>query len=121
MARDAFEESVMPFMLLIYAFLFSAVLWAFFHYRPRGVNRRRLALYNIATLILALPVSYFAGMWIYAGAGDMPEKQKIIAYLAFMAGGTAYLLVVSVAGLVRNLFVFPPSRRAGPPEDHQIA
>jgi len=111
----------MPFMLLIYAFLFSTVIWAFFHYRPRGVNRVRLAVYDVATLVLALPASYAAAMWIYAGAVDMPEKQKIVAYLAFMAGGTAYLLVVTVAGLVRNLFVFPRSRRAGPPEDHQIA
>lgn len=111
----------MPFMLLIYAFLFTAVLWGFFHYRPRGVDRLRLALYNVTTLIVAVPLSYFAGLWIYSGAAGMPEKQKIIAYLAFMAGGTAYLLVVSVAGLVRNLFVFPPSRRAGPPENHRIA
>ena len=111
----------MPFMLLIYGFLFSAVLWAFFHYRPRGVNRVLLAVYNVGTLFLALPASYLAAMWIYAGAADMPEKQKIIAYLAFMAGGTMYLLVVTVAGLVRNLFVFPRSQRAGPPEDHQIA
>ena len=75
----------------------------------------------MATLVLALPASYAAAMWIYSGAAGMPEKQKIVAYLAFMAGGTAYLLVVTVAGLVRNLFVFPRSRRSGPPEDHQIA
>jgi len=110
----------MPFMLLIYAFLFTTVIWAFFHYRPRGVNRVHLALYNVATLVVAVPVSCLAAIWIYSGAADMPEKQKIIGYLAFMAGGTAYLLTVSLAGLVRNLFVFPHSRRAGPPEEHRI-
>ena len=110
----------MPFMLLIYGFLFVTVIWAFFHYRPRGVNRTSLTLFNIATIALAVPMSYAAAMWIYSGAADMPEKQKIAAYLAFMAGGTAYLLIVSLAGLVRNLIVYPPSRRSGSPEEHRI-
>jgi hypothetical protein len=110
----------MPFMLLIFCFLLVAVLWAFFHYRPRGVNRSALTAFNVATVVLALPVSVLVGMWIYSAAADMPEKQKLAAYLAVMAGGTAYLALVSIAGLIRNLFLFPLSRRKGRPEDHQV-
>ena len=110
----------MPFMLLIFGFLLATVLWAFFHYRPRGVNRSALALFDVSTVILALPLSVLAGLWIYGGAADMPEKQKLAAYLAVMAGGTAYLTLVSAAGLIRNFFVFPLSRRKGAPQDHRI-
>ncbi|MCC6534059.1 MAG: hypothetical protein IT531_16030 [Burkholderiales bacterium] len=110
----------MPFMLLIYGFLFATVVWAFYHYRPRGVNRKALEIYDALTQILAVVAAYYAGMWIYWGAAGMPEKQKIVAYLVFMSGGTAYLLVVAIAGLARNVAVFPRSRRAGPPEDHRI-
>jgi hypothetical protein len=110
----------MPFMLLIFGFLLGAVLWAFFHYRPRGVNRSALAVFNVATVLLAVPASIAVGVWIYSGAADMPEKQRLAAYLAVMAGGTAYLAFVSLAGLIRNFFVFPLSRRGGSPEDHQI-
>lgn len=110
----------MPFMLLIFAALFGIVLWAFFHYRPRGVRRGPLLAYNIATLVLGVPLSWLAAYVIYSGGADMPEKQKMIAYLAFMSGGSAYLLTVTIAGLVRNLFVYPLSRRGGSPEDHHI-
>lgn len=110
----------MPFMLLIFGFLLVTVLWAFFHYRPRGVSRSALALFNVSTVVLALPASVFIALWIYSGAADMPEKQKLAAYLAVMAGGTAYLALVALAGLIRNFFLFPLSRRKGAPEDHQI-
>lgn len=110
----------MPFMLLIFAALFAIVLWAFFHYQPRGVKRGPLLAYNIGTLVLGVPLSWLAAYVIYTGGADMPEKQKVIAYLAFMSGGTAYLLTVSVSGLIRNLFVYPHSRRDGPAEDHRI-
>jgi hypothetical protein len=107
-------------MLLIFGFLLCAVLWAFFHYRPRGVDKRSLAVYNIVSIIVAVPIAIAVAYWIYAGAADMPEKQKLAAYLALMAGGTAYLIVVSFAGLVRNFFVFPLAKRAGAPEDHRV-
>ena len=110
----------MPFMLLIFGFLLATVLWAFFHYRPRGVNRSALVLFDWSTVILAIPASVVIAFWIYSGAAGMPEKQKLAAYLAVMAGGTAYLALVSLAGLIRNLFLFPLSRRKGAPEDHQI-
>jgi hypothetical protein len=110
----------MPFMFGIIAFLLGYVLWAFFHYQPRGVNRTYLLAFNLAAVVLALPLSYVAAMWIYSGAAEVPEKQRLAAYLAIMAGGAAYLALVSLAGLIRNLFLFPLSRRAGPPEDHHI-
>lgn len=107
-------------MLLIFGFLLVAVIWAFFHYRPRGVNRSALITYNAATIVLAVPASILVALWIYSGAADMPEKQKLAAYLSVMAGGTAYLALVALAGLVRNFFLFPLSRRQGAPEDHRI-
>jgi len=110
----------MPFMLIIFAALFGIVLWAFFHYRPRGVRSGPLLAYNIATLALGVPLSWLAAHYIYAGGADMPEKQKVIAYLAFMSGGSAYLLTVTISGLLRNLFVYPLSRRGGAPEDHHV-
>ena len=110
----------MPFMILIFAFLLSTVLWAFFHYSPRGVNRSALALFNIAAVLLAVPASVAVALWLYAGADATPEKQKLIAYLAVMAGGTAYLMLISALGLIRNFFVFPLSRRKGSAEEHRI-
>lgn len=110
----------MPFMLLIFAALFTIVLWAFFHYQPRGVRRGPLLAYNVATLVLGVPLSCLAAYVIYSGGADIPEKRKVIAYLAFMSGGTAYMLTVCISGLVRNLFVYPHARRGGSPEDHHI-
>ena len=110
----------MPFMLLIFCFLLAMVVWAFFHYSPRGVNRSALALFNAVAVVLALPASIGVALWLYSGADAMPEKQKLIAYLSVMAGGTAYLMMVSVLGLIRNFFVFPLSRRKGSAEEHQI-
>jgi hypothetical protein len=34
------------------------------------------------------------------------------AYLAIMAGGAGFMIVVATGGLARNLLLFPPSRRA---------
>jgi hypothetical protein len=75
---------------------------------------------HLAAVILAFPLSCFAATWIYSGAAELPEKQRLAAYLAIMAGGAAFLALVSRAGLIRNLFLFPLSRRAGPSEDHRI-
>lgn len=110
----------MPFMLIIFGFLLCAVVWAFFHYRPRGVDRRALAIYNVVSVVASVPVAAAVAYWIYGGAADMPKKQKLAAYLALMAGGTAYLIAISAAGLFRNFFAFPLAKRAGTPEDHQV-
>lgn len=112
--------ATMPFMLLIFGFLLTVVIWAFFHYGPRGVGRVPLVAYNVATLVLGVPIALLIAYWIYSGAADMPEKQKLAGYLAIMAGGTTYLIVVSIAGLIRNFFVFPLKRRGGRAEDHLV-
>jgi hypothetical protein len=110
----------MPFMLLIFGFLLVVVLWAFFHYRPRGVRRLTLAVFNGATVVLAAPISVAVAFWLFSNAADIPEKQNLAAYLAFMAGGTAYMGLICVAGLVRNFFIFPLASRQGSPDDHRI-
>ncbi|KPK09344.1 MAG: hypothetical protein AMJ64_00400 [Betaproteobacteria bacterium SG8_39] len=110
----------MHFMVLILLFLLGAVLWGFFHSNPQGVPRVKLALVNGAILVAALIIGAMIGSALYADAISVKAGEKGMAtYLAIMAAGTAFLIVVAAGGLVRNLLVFPISRRAptesGPP------
>lgn len=110
----------MHFMVLILLFLLGAVLWGFLHSNPQGVPRVKLALVNGAILVAALIIGAMIGSALYADAISVKAGEKGMAtYLAIMAAGTAFLIVVAAGGLVRNLLVFPISRRAptesGPP------
>ena len=40
-----------------------------------------------------------------------PGDKVLAACLAIMAGGAAFMIVVAVGGLIRNLWLFPPSKR----------
>jgi len=101
----------MPFMLLIFVFLLVVVVWAFLQYSPKGVNARRLIVLNAAVLVLALPVAVAVGYWIFAAGAAFPEKRQYAWYLGLMAGGSAYMLILAVTGLVRNFAIYPMSRR----------
>ena len=103
----------MPFMFLIFAFLLGAVLWGFFHSNPRGVSRAGLLACNIAVLAAAVVAAAASSLPLYADAlAEHPESRFMAAYLAIMAGGAAFMIVVALGGLARNLLVFPLSRRA---------
>lgn len=107
----------MHFMVLILIFLLGAVLWGFFHSNPQGVPTLRLALVNAAILIVALVIGAVVGSALYADAVSVKAGEKGMAtYLAIMAAGTSFLIVVAAGGLVRNLLLFPISKRtpAGP-------
>lgn len=101
----------MPFMLLIFVFLLVVVVWAFVQYSPIGVNPRTLLILNATVLAIALPIAVAVGYWIFSAGMAFPEKRQYAWYLGLMAGGSAYMLIVTVAGLVRNFALFPPSRR----------
>ena len=102
----------MPFMFLILAFLLGAVLWGFFHSNPRGVGPRRLLACNIFILALALALSLGAAIPFYGDAVvAKPDHKAVAAYLAIMVGGSGFMIVVAVGGLLRNLLIFPLSRR----------
>jgi hypothetical protein len=83
-------------MFLILAFLLCAVVWGFFHSNPRGV----------AAAATSGPMLY----------GDAliarPDERAMAVYLAIMAGGTAFMIVVAAGGLARNLLLFPLSSRS---------
>lgn len=101
----------MFFMVLIFVFLLVVVVWAFLHYSPLGVNRRRLQMFNGLVLLAAVPLGVIVGLWIYQAGAAFPEKRQYAWYLGLMAGGVAALLLVTVAGLVRNFVLFPLHRR----------
>lgn len=104
----------MPFMFLILAFLLCTVVWGFFHANPRGVDARWLLACNVAILALAVTLSLAAAIPFYGDAlAAKPDQKALAAYLAIMVGGSGFMIVVAVGGLVRNLFLFPLSRRAG--------
>jgi len=106
----------MHFMVLILIFLIGVVLWGYFHANPQGVPRVRLAGVNAAILLCAVVVGVLIGSTLYADAVSVKAGEKGMAtYLAIMAAGTAFLIVVAAGGLARNLLIFPISRR--PPAD----
>jgi len=101
------------FMLLIFVVLLCLVVWGFFNSNPAGVPRAKLLALNCAILALALIVGGVIGYVLYLDASVVKAGEKGLAtYLGIMAGGTASLVVVAAGGIVRNLVVFPLSRRA---------
>ena len=99
-------------MFLILAFLLCAVVWGFFHANPRGVGRMSLLACNVGILACAALLAVAAAVPLYADAvAAGPEHKAIAVYLAVMAGGTGFMIVVATGGLVRNLLLFPLSRR----------
>jgi hypothetical protein len=103
----------MHFMFLIFAFLLCAVVWGFFHSNPRGVSRGKLLACNIFLLALGVAAASTAGVVLYGDALiARPDERAMAVYLAVMAGGTAFMIVVAAGGLARNLVVFPLSSRS---------
>jgi NADH:ubiquinone oxidoreductase subunit 2 (subunit N) len=103
----------MHFMLLILAFLLCAVVWGFFHANPRGVNARGLLACNVAILVLGVVLALAAAIPLYGDAlAQRPDHKAIAVYLAIMVAGSGFMIVVAVGGLVRNLLIFPLSRRS---------
>ena len=102
----------MHFMFLIMAFLLGAVVWGFFHANPRGVAKGKLLACNVAVLVLGVLAGLAAGFILYGDAvARRPEHLGMSIYLAIMAGGTAFMIVVASGGLLRNLVFFPLSKR----------
>jgi hypothetical protein len=103
----------MHFMFLTMAFLLGAVVWGFFHANPRGVANGKLLACNISVLALGVLAGLAAGFILYGDAvARRPEQLGMSVYLAIMAGGTAFMIVVAAGGLLRNLVLFPLSKRA---------
>lgn len=103
----------MHFMFLILAFLLGAVVWGFFHANPKGVARASLLACNVAIVILGIAAAFGSALPLYADAlAAKPGERAIAAYLAIMAGGSAFMIVLASGGLVRNLLVFPLSKRS---------
>jgi hypothetical protein len=76
------------------------------------VGSRRLLACNIAVLALAIAAALVSGLLLYADASAIKTHEKGLAvYLSIMAGGTAFLIVVATGGMLRNLLIFPLSRR----------
>ena len=108
----------MPFMLLIKGFVMFAAVWALFHTNPQGVDARALLVCNIAILALAVPVAIGTGVWLYDEAVAVKANEKGMAtFLTITAGGTAATLFVAFGGLIRNVLIFPHSRRNATPVD----
>ena len=106
----------MSFMFLILAFLLWAVLWGFFHANPRGVDTRRLLACNIAILALGVVLALVSAVPLYGDAlAQKPDHKAVAVYLAVMAGGAAFMIVVATGGLIRNLFLFPLGKRGQDP------
>jgi hypothetical protein len=102
----------MHFMFLILAFLLCAVVWGFFHANPQGVHAGRLLACNIAILALGVASATAAAIPLYGDAlAQRPDQKALAVYLAIMAAGSGFMIVVAVGGLVRNLVLFPLSRR----------
>lgn len=102
-------------MLLIFAVLLCLVVWGFFHSDPTGVPRARLLALNVAILALAVVAGGIIGYVLYLDASVVKAGEKGLAvYLGIMAGGTAALIIVAAGGMLRNLVIFPLSRRERP-------
>jgi len=102
----------MHFMLIILVFLLVAVVWGFFHSNPQGVSRGKLLACNAIVLALAVVAAAVIGPVIYADAhATKPAERAFAGYLGIMAGGTSFMILVAVGGLLRNLVLFPVSRR----------
>jgi hypothetical protein len=103
----------MPFMFLILAFLLWAVVWGFFHANPQGVDARRLLACNALILALGAGLALAAAIPFYGDAiAARPDHKAVAVYLSTMVAGSGFMIVVAVGGLVRNLLLFPLSRRS---------
>lgn len=99
-------------MLLIFLVLLCLVVWGFFHSNPAGVPQARLLALNVAILALAVVAGGIIGYVLYVDASVVKAGEKGLAvYLGIMAGGTAALIIVAAGGMLRNLVIFPLSRR----------
>ncbi len=109
----------MHFMFLILAILLYLVIWGLFHTNPKGVPKKNLLIYNLAVLVAAAMIGPLVGYYLYLDASVVKAHEKGMAgYLSIMAGGTAFLIVVAAAGMVRNLIVYPLSKRQVEPPAH---
>jgi hypothetical protein len=103
----------MHFMFLILAFMLWAVVWGFFHANPKGVSSTQLLACNLAIFVLAAGAALVSAFPLYFDAlAVKPDHKSVAIYLAAMAGGAAFMIVVAAGGLARNLLVFPLSRRS---------
>ena len=103
----------MHFMFLILAFLLWAVVWGFFHANPRGVTRASLLACNASIIALAVVAALVSAVPLYSDAlAVRPDHTAVAVYLAAMAGGAAFMIVVAAGGLARNLVIFPLSKRS---------
>ena len=99
--------------MLILVFLLVVVVWGYFHSNPGGVPRARLLACNVIVLAAAIAGAFAVGLVLHADAVlARPGERALAAYLALMAGGTVFMIVVAAGGLVRNLVLFPVSRRS---------
>jgi hypothetical protein len=102
----------MHFMLVIFVVLLCLVLWGFFYSNPAGVPPGRLLALNAGILVVAVLVGVVTGTLLYQDAAVVKAGEKgLAAYLGIMAGGTSALIIVAAGGMIRNLVVFPISRR----------
>lgn len=102
----------MHFMVLILAFLLGAVLWGFFQANPAGVPRGPLLAVNIVVLALGAIAAAIVGPLLLGDALQRrPGEVGMAWFLALMGGGTVLMVEVAVGGLIRNLVIFPLSRR----------
>jgi hypothetical protein len=98
----------MPLMLLLLAFLVSAVVWGFFHANPQAAPRGRLLACNAAIVLAALAGALGSALPLHADAlARHPDQRFMAVYLAIVAGGAAMMIVLIAGGLVRNFLVFP--------------
>ncbi len=103
----------MAFMMVLLVALLGVTVWAYFHTNPPGVASRPLAIYNAAVFVVAVPAGIVVGMALYADAVVVKGGHAgMPMYLSIMAGGTVFLVVMALGGMVRNFFVFPPEKRA---------
>lgn len=103
----------MHFMFLILAFMLWAVVWGFFHANPQGVARGALLACNAAIIALGAAAALISAVPLYFDAlAAKPDHAATAVYLAVMAGGAAFMIVLAAGGLARNLLVFPLSRRS---------
>ena len=106
----------MPFMFLTLAVVAVVAVVSFFRTSPNMADGRPVLAFNIATLALSVPAAVVVGWWIYADASTVKVGARgMAAFLGIMSGGNAALFVIAVGGLVRNVLVFPRSKRVPAP------